>query len=482
MVIRAGGMEFDTVEEVQKAVNAGLIQKHDVTQTSPNMQVPHGIAFDQNIGGLFTRPGADPDMFGTIVIPTGARLLAELFLGTSILWNPEYDVLSGVKALEGNPAANGCAPAPKSGDAKLCTLRSAFGEAYIETEQGQLNKMGGRINLADTDRRLLNLAGLNNPLLPEPLQMAQNINTPLGLSYMKMYQTILRELMRVLFVGNYGSSSGIFTKEFNGFDNLIIENPTDVENNTCTAASAKVFNWENTDVGGTLNGNDLVDIISGLMHYVMRLSDDTELPMQGVLLMDNDLFYVLTAAWPCSYLTNRCVTTDNEGQRVVVSGREQVEMRDEMRNGSFLWVNGQRIPVVQSTAIARTAFGPGYSSTIYFVPMYALGRKVTYLEGFDQNNTSIQQFVNAAPGTRYRAFNGGFYAMTDLQTRFCIEHMYGFQPRLIMRTPWLAWRIQNVNYTMPGFLYSRDWNPSGAYHANGGRYYNNPPTYAAGSI
>jgi hypothetical protein len=484
MVIRAGGMEFDTVEEVQKAMDKGLIQKHDVVGTSPGMQVPHGIAYNQNIGGLFTRPGADPDMFGTIVVPTGAQLLAELFMGVNIYTDPEYDVLSGVKALVGTTAVNGCSPAPKAGDAKLCTLRAKFGEAYIETDQGQLNKAGGYINLADTDRRLLNLAGMNNPLMPEPMRAAQNINTPLGLAYMRLYVSIIREFMRVLFTGNYGSSSGIWTKEFNGFDQLIIENPTDVEGNICTAASAKVFNWNNQPVNGSVGGASLVDIMTALLHYVTRLQEDTELPAQGVLVMHNDLFYALTAIWPCSYLTNQCnvVNTATSSSTQFVSGKEQTDMRDEMRSGSFLWANGQRIPVVQSTGISQTAFGAGFSTSIYFIPMYALGKKVTYIEGFDQNNPAIRQILEAGAYTHYRAFNGGFYAMTERQTDFCWEHKYSLQPRLIMRTPWLAFRIQNVNYTMPGFLYSRDWNPSGAYHANGGRYYNNPPYYNPNSI
>lgn len=477
------GIEFESVEDVKKAMDAGVIQKHDVTQPSPGMQVPHGTAFNQNIGGLFTRPGADPDMYSTIVAPSGIRMLEELFLGTSVQTNPEYDVLSGVKTIEGSTAVNGCSPAPKPGDAKLCTLRSAFGEAYIETKQGQLNKMGGRINLADTDRRLLNLAGMNNRMLPDPMRIAGNINTPLGLAYLTMYQTILREFMRVLFTGNYGSSSGIFTKEFNGFDNLIIENPVDVTGNTCAAASATIINWNNQPVSGSVGGASLVDIISGLIHFITRLQEDTELPAIGALKMHDDLFYALTAIWPCSYLTNQCnvVNTAASSSTQFVSGKEQTDMRDAMRTDSFLWVNGMQVPVVQTTAISQTAFGAGFSTTIYYVPYYALGKKVTYIEGFDQANTDIQQFVEASMAL-YRTFNGGFYAMSPLQTRFCIEHMFGFQPRLVMRTPWLAFRIQNVNYTMPGFLYSRDWNPSGAYHKNGGRYFNDLPYWNPNSI
>lgn len=482
MVIKVGGMEFDTVEELNAAHEKGLIEKHDALGTSPNLQMPHGQAQDQNVGGLFTRPGAEPDIFHTIVQPTGGEFLAALYRGTTVITDPEYDILSGVKALVGSAPDDGCGPSPKAGVAKLCTMRSKFGEAYIETDQGQLNKMGGYINRADQDRFLRNMIQMGNPLMPDPLRGAQNINTPLGLAYVRLYTALLRELMRVMFTGNYGTKAGIWATEFNGFDQLIIENPTDVEGNTCAAASSKVINWNNTDVGGSIAGDSLVDYISGLMHFIMRLAEDTSLPMSGALVMTNDLFYALTAIWPCSYLTNQCNVVDASGQRVFVSGKDQADMRDEMRTGRFLWVNGVRIPVVQTNAITQTAYGAGYSTSIYFIPLTALGEQVTYLEGFDQFNPSIRGFVEAGAYTHYRSFNGGFYAMTERQTDFCIEHKYGLQPRLIMRTPWLAWRIENVNYSMPGFLYSRDWNPAGQYHANGGRYYNDLPTWADGSI
>lgn len=478
------GTEFDSVDDVQKALDAGIIQKHDVVGTSPGMQVPHGIAFNQNIGGLFTRPGAEEGMYSTVVQPSSSNFLAELFRGVSRISDPEYDILSGVKALVGSTAANGCAPAPKAGTAKLCTLRSKFGEAYIETDQGQLNKMGGYINRGDVDRRLLNFAGLGNPLMPEPMRMAQNINTPLGLAYMRLYTSILREFMRVFFTGNYPAASGIFTTEFNGLDQLIIENPIDVEGNICSAASAKIVNWNNTAIGGSVSGGSLVDYIAGLMHYNVQLQQDTELPTQGVMIMHPDLFYAITRMWPCSYLTNQCnvVNTSTNSNTNFVDSGDAIEMRDTMFNGSFLWVNGQQVPVIQTTAVAQTAFGAGFSTSIYYVPIYALGEKVTYIEGFDQGNPAIQEFLNAGAYTHYRYYNGGFYAMTERQTDFCIEHKYSFQPRLIMRTPWMAWRMLNVNYSLPGFLYSRDFNPSGQYHFDGGRYFNSPPYYNPNSI
>jgi hypothetical protein len=482
MVIKVDGMEFDTVEDVVKAKEAGLIQKHDVLGTSPDMQMPHGQAQNQNVGGLFTRPGAEQDMYHTIVQPTGGEFLSRLYRGTTVITDPEYDVLSGVKALVGSAPDDGCGPAPKAGVAKLCTLRSAFGEAYIETDQGQLNKMGGYLNRADMDRTLRNAIATNNAFLPEPLRSAGNINTPLGLAYMRLYTALLRELMRVLFTGNYGTKAGIFSREFNGFDQLIIENPTDVEGNICGAASSKVISFNNQPVGGSVNGVDLVEYISGLMHFMMRLSEDTGLPFAGEIAMPNDMFWVLTSVWPCSYLTNNCNVVNNDGQRVIVTGGEQAKMRDDMRTGNFLWVNGVRVPVVLTNAITQTAYGAGYSSSIYFIPTIALGEQVTYLEGFDQFNPAIRGFVEAGANTHYRAHNGGLYAMTERQSDFCIEHKFGIQPRLVMRTPWLAWRIENVNYTMPGYLYSRDWNPSGIYHKNGGRYYNDLPDYANGSI
>lgn len=477
------GVEFESLEDVKKAVDMGIVQKHDVVGTSPNAQVPHGLWYDQNIGGLFTRPGAEPGMYSTTVMPSNLAFLSRLFRGVTNIVNPEYDVLSGFKDLTGTAADSFCHPGMKAGNAKLCTLRSAFGEFKIETDQESVIKAGGRVNRADLDRNLVNMLPMI-PLLPDVIGRARNLNSPLGLAMVKTAVAIIREWTRVLFTGNYGTKSRAFISEFNGFDQLLIENPTDVTGATCAAASSVVFNWNNTDVAGSVNGDDLVTVLSGIMHLLEGLSGDTELPATWDILVDRDLFWLITAMWPCSYLTNGCAVTTDGGERLNVGAAEQIAMRDEMRRGSFLWINGKRQSVATFTSIARTAVGAGFSSPLYIVPMTAMGEQVTFLEAFDENNPGIREMLTefAGLGMEIKPMSGGLWAHTYRRSDYCIEHMFAAQPRLICRTPWLGARIEAINYHMPAYLYSRDSNPSGIYHKNGGRYYNDLPAYAEGSI
>lgn len=474
--VKVGGVDIP-LGVYQKMLDNGLhVQKHDVVGTSPSIQVPHGLFQDQNVGGLFTRPGAEFGAWHTIVQPN-ILAMSRLFAGTTNIWSPEYDVISGINAINGSPADDSCSPGPKAGTAKLCTLRAQFGLLKIETDQADLMSTGGRINRADTDQRVINTLG-QFPLTPDVMRQAQDWNTTLGLAWIRVMTTIVREMARVFYTGTQGASQGIFTDEFAGLDNLIIENPVDVLGNTCTAASSVVVDWNNADISGTVNGADIVDTISGMLHIFMDLAMDTSIDMASwEIHMDNDLFWNLTRIWPCSYLTNGCAVTLADGQSLNVDSAQQVQMRDQMRTGQFLWINGIQVPVVTTKAIARTEVGPGFSSDIYILNTAAMGTRTTYIEGFDTNNADIQQFV-ANGMVNWRTMNGGFYAETIRQTGACVEFEYMARPRLVVRTPWLSGRITNVNYVSPGMLYSRDAFTTGQYWKNGGRYYNTPPSYS----
>lgn len=476
------------VETYQKMLDAGLLnvgQKHDVLSPSPNIQVPHGLFQDQNVGGLFTRPGADSQMFSAMVMPQGSELLAALYRGVTDIVNPEFDILSGVKAGSGSNATDFCGDAPTAGFAKLCTTRASFGKFMMKINQANFMETGGRINNADVDRTLLNRPDMF-PLIPDVLNRAQNVNTTLGLALFTTAVHTTRVTMRTIIHGstaNTGNNAELgFIQEFNGFDRLITNTVVDVEGNTCDAAKSIVFNWGNADISATVLGGNITEIVAGIQYQLETLAEDSNIaPVSHVLLMHPDLFWALTALWPCSYLTNGCQVTNGSGERLNVSADMQIEMRDNMRTGKYLWANSKRIPVVTTRAFEQTALGAGFSSSIFFIPLTALGQRVTYLEGFDLENGDINEFREFYQNAAFRTMNGGLYGLTHRQTGFCIEGYLGSKMRLVMRTPWLAARIDNINYALPGFLYGRDPYPGAAYHLNGGRYYNTPPYYSPGA-
>lgn len=481
MAIKYKGVEF-TSEQFQKMLDGGMVgEKNDTVQTT-FMQVPHGYSQQWTSppeGGLFTRPGVRPDVFSAIpAVVTG--LLAMLWAGVTDEVTPEYDIITGQFAGDGTNPTSFCGTAPTAGDMKVGTHRSQFGEFFMSTEKITLNKAGGRVNTGDMDRTLINQIAGMHPLMPDILGNP-NINSEAGLAIYRFIIHALRVWSRTMFSGNLTLSNANteigFIKEFDGLDRLIKTGYIDLESgNAIPAADSIIEDFASVDA--TNPANDIVGLIANMDYRLMDLARRTGLdPLNYGLAMRPDLFFALTAVWPCSYLTNNCGVESTTTGRVVVNGSEQVQMRDAMRNGNFLWVNGKMVPVFLEDGVEQIVEGLGFDTTIYFVPLFAGGRKVTYMEGFNQENTRISEFRNMAGINNYRTSNGGLWALTNQQTGFCYEVLFAAQPRLVMRTPFLAGRIENVNYHL-SYGYSRSPYPDEPYFVNGGRYTSNP--YAGG--
>ena len=201
------------------------------------------------------------------------------------------------------------------------------------------------------------------------------------------------------------------------------------------------------------------------------------LPTSWVIAMRPELFTALIECWPCEFYTYGCNMSDTNSERNV-DAQAMIDLRERMRMGSFLPINGMNIPVWQTSAIEQTAYGAGFRSGIYIIPLNSLGFKTTQLEWFDQNNADVNQYISLNQGAlSYATMNNGLWALTERQTGMCHEYYFANQPRLVMRTPWLAGRIENVVYQAPFDLYFDSPYPSETYHKDGGRYYTPGPYY-----
>lgn len=467
-------VEVETLEELEKYQKSmGFVAKHDTTLPSPAVQPAHGFFHDQVTGGLFSNAGTERDVYHTVVRPEMGFMNA-LLIASNPFRNPEYDVLTGVNALVGTTAVDACSVAPRPGTAKKGLFTSRFGQLNIQSEQADISQMDGRINRADVDRRLVNGFDFNSPFLPD-LVNRQNINETIGLQLFTMAISIEREMLRILFQGENGTDSGIWTDEFDGFDQVFITDPVDVNGNTVGAASSVVVAWGDADVTATVNDADIVQTLAGVTKHLDALGNTTSLASTSVLVMDADLFYRLTEIWPCSYLTDGCAV-QSTSQPLNIDSQRQIDMRDDMRRGSFLLVNGvrQMVVPVDGDLLGRTAVGAGFSSTIYRIPMTAMGRKVSYIEPFGLGGPDARGWLDAAnAGSNVDFTNGGMYMITSLMRHGCSEFKIHSQPRFVCRTPWLAARITGVNYNLPDFSWNRSADPSGAYFLNGGQYFDN---------
>jgi hypothetical protein len=199
--------------------------------------------------------------------------------------------------------------------------------------------------------------------------------------------------------------------------------------------------------------------------------------------MRPELFYEVTAIWPCAYLTSRC-SFDSDAARLVVDGSEQTRMRDTMRTGNYLLIDGEQVEVVldpgismKTNTISASVPSGKFASDIFLLPMSILGgRSVLYLEYFDFSNPSINAAQALAPGM-FRV--EGPWITTHKVRNWCLQFQTKIEPRLVLRTPWLAARLQNVVASPP--LMTRSPFPDDPYYVNGGVTGNRPgPSYYQG--
>lgn len=471
-MVKYNGKDF-TEAEFQKMIDAGLIgQKNDLLSSNFG-QAPHG--FQQQYpaeGGVFSRPGADPNVFNTV--PGVPGTLAErIYRGTDIYDSPEFELLSGVDDATGSNPTDFTGTPPVVGNVKAATHRQPFGEFYLGTNKLQIPKTGGYINRADYDRRLISMMN-QSPLLPAI--MPDTINTELGLQALAFNTYFTRVISRVLFNGDYRQTNANtetgFIREFDGYDRLIRTGYVDLETQTAVPAlDSTVVDFGSDDVTTSAGTDKIVSILAEIYNKLENLSADTGLSMTSwTLAMRRDMFYAITENYPRSYLTiSNNVTTDANGERVTVDSQRMTDARDAMRNGRYLMIMGIQVPVAIENGIPKTAVSNGFSSSIYMIPLTAGGQRATYLEAFDQNNDSVTQLIQTS-NMNARILNNGLWSVAAGQTGLGVELYFGARMRLVLRTPHLAARVENIVYNFNQQIYPRDAYPSEAYYANGGRY------------
>ena len=197
-------------------------------------------------------------------------------------------------------------------------------------------------------------------------------------------------------------------------------------------------------------------------------------PVKWGIAMSWALFYEITEVWPIAYHTYRnTVTASPNSQTTFNNGTDLTNMRDAMRGdidamtGQYLLIDGQKVDVILDEAITETVLaGESFTSAIYFIPLTVLGgTPVTYMDYFDQSLSYefAQQF---APGF-YQVTDGGrFLIHKKPPTNFCVQMLGKTEPRLVLRTPFLAARLTSVKYTP--VAHERSWDTAASYFADGG--------------
>jgi len=279
-----------------------------------------------------------------------------------------------------------------------------------------------------------------------------------------------------VYTGNpANSAAGGGYKEFTGLDLLIGRNKIDaVTGQTCPSLYSDVKDFEYREVDSTTDPT-LIKTITTMMRILQGKARQQGLgPADIRLVMREPLFYAITEVWPCQYNSYRCTTNPT----AVIAGFDSLQaiaMRDAMRMGQYLLIDGRQVPVILDDCIGEennadngTIPTGGFASDIYFVPFSARGGTIRTLfwEYYNYSQDVMPDISGLGGGTYFWSDGGVFLWGLKPPDNWCLEVISKTEPRLILRTPQLAGRLTNVAYTP--LQHVDDPLPSQDYHVNGG--------------
>ena len=486
-------MKTKEVEVSAEEIGAALLslmtnEKKSVGRKHTATGTPATTGFQHGPGGLLTWPGVDPDVYTTI-LGTLPGIMNNIPTVGTVMMNPTYQILTGVQADPDQDEPDGiCDDAIVGGLMKGGLVTAPFGRFQRATREVSLHRLGQRIDRSDPlDLRLVgNLQG-STPFGGAEVAGLGPIGTDVLVNEMsRLYYeravSMYRLLSRQVWTGNPANTPNpeAHTVEFAGLDLLVNTGHVDARTNTSLPSldsDVKDFAYANVREAG----DELVNALTYMARYVRSIAERTGVsPVRWAFVMRETLFYELTAVWPCSYYTALCNFGDPDSTRLNLNSTDLITARDDMRNGRYLLIDGIRYDVIlddgitedTNTTNANVASG-SFASDIYLLPLSVMGgRSVLYFEYFQWQNPSINTALNSG---LLLARAMGPWLETVSQKNWCFKFQTMIEPRLILRTPWLAGRLTNVQYTP--LQHTRDPFPDEPYFVNGGVTANEGPSY-----
>lgn len=445
------------IEKFMSSYKDAIHEKAPATTNTATLL--HGVT------GLFQGPGLERDVLTTHVRPYGIHAALPMLPSTSE--DPRFASITGVSAPVGNQPAHACDDAPTS-YLKGCNLTARFGLKRFDTRTVEFDKVMLKVNRGDfTDLilrgRMLGMTGIG-PRVPSEQDILNIVTAS------EMIQVGV-QFERALTVDDWQGT--IAAGSYPGLDSQINTGQRDADTNAlCPSLDSDVKEFAYADVCGTTR--DIVEYMSAMEFYIISLAEQTGvLPATWVWVMRPQLFFELSACWPCRYLSNRCRTA--VGANVaIINDEANVNMRDDMRQRKKITVNGTEYDVITDTGIFEhnnvnnQNLAPGnFASSIYFLPLNILSNfPVTYKEYADYRAPEAMGNVSLLRGKENFWTDDGIYSWAFEDIKWCFKLAAKTEQRIILRAPWLAGKIQHVRYSPLQHL--RDPEPNSPYWVDGG--------------
>lgn len=446
----------------------GLVTKTPATSTTATTL--HGP------GGIFQGPGLERDVITAHVRPQGISSALQKVPANST--DPRFSSLTGYTDVIGNEPDNACDDAPY-GYVKSCNLTARFGLMRRDTGTIEMDDVMLKINRGDfTDLMLRGqVLGMTPGMSPSGLDVSQILNI------LTMSEMVGAGVQSERALSTRYWTGSVALGQMPGLDNQIATGQVDADTGqACPALDSDVKDFEYNDVCGATR--DIVEYVS-MLHWYLKYNADTMglSPVQWVIAMRPELWFELSACWPCRYNSFRCTTIDTANIDVTprLDSADMTQIRDQMREGMYLWVNGVKLPVVIDTGIYEhnnqndANLNPGqYASSLYMVPLTITGGfPVTYIEYVDYRQAGMDRALLQGREDWWWT-DSGIYSWAIEQTKWCYKLSLKTEQRIVLRSPHLAGKIEHIRYSPLQHLRSPD--PESPYFKDGGVSVRGPGT------
>lgn len=441
-------------KQVNKALESLAVASKATISDPPPYNSIHGY------GSLFGTPqvGIDREVISAMmrfqglgdVLPREAVRTLEHFL----------PFITGVDETSSTERSDECGDCI-SGETEACIQHFPTGLVCRETKSIKIQRAIERLNNGDIDLELLNRElGESSVWHPGWSPSSANDIMQVTAAWALLFELpplFANKMSGMLYTGNPTNNNGNAYREFRGLQLLVNTGFRDAfSNTTCPALDSDVKNFAYADVQ-TKTSPTFYEVLEMAHWYVMNNAIGQSLwPVEWVVVMRPPLWHILSSIVPIqSVMATLLNTTVPNNYSVNLDGSAMVSARDTFRTQMSLPLNGMNVPVVLDHGIpennnannANLAAGE-YASDVYLIPVRYLGnREAIKLQYKDYRwMTGEIAATDNLLGNFYRPSPDGRFSWSLVTDGPCFKIQAEMEPRVILRTPQLAARIQNVKY------------------------------------
>jgi hypothetical protein len=459
-------------------------------QTAQKASLPNDPSYNlvHGTGSMFgaVQVGIDPDVISAMMHWRGVgELLPREPVRTVEQFLPFITGVEPTSTTEATTACGDCI----SGETEACIQHFPTAKICRETKAMTMAKAIERLNRGDIDLNLLNdQLGSDSPWHPGSTFSTSgeiiNVVTAWALLF-ELPPLFMHALSPMVYDGNPANNNGDY-REFRGLQLLVNTGFVDAfANVTCPALDSDLKDFNYGDVK-TQTSPSFHEMLEMAHYYVRNNARGQRLdPVTWAVVMRPELWQVYSSLLPYqSILATMMSATIPASYQVNIDGGSLVRERDSIRQGMVVNLNGQNVRVVLDDGIpesnnandANCAAGE-YASDVYVLPIRYLGGRpglrIDYKDYRFMNGEIAA--TNDLVGGFYQPSPDGRFSWSLVRDGRCFKIQAETEPRIILKTPQLAARIQNVKYVPLQHL--REPNPDSSYFFKGGTSTRSPTSY-----